>query len=236
MAGRSKIEDHPRKKELIKAIVAGKSFRRIATQFSVSEAAVRRYLRSKLVQRAAAATAKREELDGELVFDTIRWVFNRMKKLYDACDDYLADPQNPERYTLTPHAHELDVIYSVDEVVEGAKGPRTKTVLRKESLKNMIDRVLGAMRGDLIEVRYRHADPRRLIVETAATLTKQLELVAKIEGKVKEAQVNIFAGPLWSELQAALLEVTKDAPEMRQKLADRLSRIADAAVEPGRSA
>ena len=63
--------------------------------------------------------------------------------------------------------------------------------------------------------------------ETARTLNTQLELLAKIQGQIKDVTINIINTPVWIQLQQIILEATKDKPEVRKKIADALNTIAE---------
>jgi hypothetical protein len=56
-----------------------------------------------------------------------------------------------------------------------------------------------------------------------------LELLAKLEGKLREQQtVNILIAPQWLELRTVILGALADHPEARLALARRLSEVQDA--------
>jgi transcriptional regulator with XRE-family HTH domain len=218
------VETHPKSEKLIKEIIAGKdSQRNIARRYGLSNAAISRYLQEKLIPQAAKVASARERWAGGQVLEEIDRVMGRMNKLYDACDEYLTDPERPERYTLQPHAHELDVLYTTEE--PNGRGEGTHTVTHRENLKNMIDLALKQARGELVEVRYRHADPRKLIIDTASVLTKQLEIIAKIQGEIKDIEINIHISQFWQEIKAVILKVTANAPDIREQLVAELARI-----------
>lgn len=226
------IDQHPKRTAIVRALVRGAPFSELARKYRVSKASLSRFLNRELLERAAAAAAERRRLDGENALETIQWVFDRMRKLYDACDEYLSDPRNPERYTLIPHAEELDVLYATDE--PGAKEGRSKAVLHRESLKTMLDRAMKACAGQAIQVKYKHTDPRKLILSTASEIRWQLELVAKIQGKIKsggEITINILKDPVFLHLQQVILDATRGHPEIRREIARGLTQLSVSAAE-----
>ena len=87
-------------------------------------------------------------------------------------------------------------------------------------------------KGRAVSVHYRHADPRKLILDTAKVLTIQLELLARISGEIKDVTINIINTPVWIQLQQIILDATKDRPEVRKQIADALHII----EEPSRGA
>jgi hypothetical protein len=195
------IDEHPKKEQIVRALVAGKdSLRNIAKHYGLSAAALSRYLSGRLAPQAARVLEAKEMLDGFALIDQIRTVSARMQKLYDACDEYLTDPANPARYELGPRAWEIDVIYKAveqskpqgDELFDDL--PEATEVRKKESLDVLLKKIERAG-YEPVAVQQRQEDPRRLIIKTAEVLSKQLELVGRILGEVREpaqnSQVNI---------------------------------------------
>lgn len=220
MAGRRwTIEDHPKKKQILAAIAKGdNSLRSIAKQFDIAHANVRRYVAERLSDKVSAARTETDKQDGQLVSDQLKAVMDRMRKLYDACDDYLKDPANPDRYELGPRAWEIDIVYRTVE-------PDTdKMITRKESLDTLLLK-LDEHGYQPWEVRMKHADPRKLIVETAGAITRQLELMAKIEGSIQDTVVNVTLDQKFLVLKQIIMDATKEAPQVRLKIAEALEKI-----------
>jgi hypothetical protein len=97
----------------------------------------------------------------------------------------------------------------------------------KKSLQELIDRMEKRDKNmTFLSVKYRIADPRKQILETAKVLNQQLELLARIQGEIKDVSINIVNSPVWINIQQVLLEVTDGMPEVRKKIADKLSSIA----------
>jgi transposase-like protein len=175
------VDEHPQKEKIVKAIIKGdKSLRDIAKLFDIHTSCIARYLNDRLISRAAAVAKREEEQHGKSLLDRVENVMVRMQKLYDACDEYLQDPKNPERYDLGPKSWEIDIVYRTVEPDTG------KMIVRKESLDALLLK-LDSSGYQPWEVKFKHADPRKLIIETANSLSKNLELIAKIQGAVQEA-------------------------------------------------
>jgi len=181
MGRKLRVDTHPKRTEIIKAIIKGDSYRRIAKTYGLSDGAVGRYLREKLAKKVAKAKETQNDLDGSMVLAEINKVMVRMRMLYDACHEYLLDPDDKTRYELGPRAWEIMVTY----LNGGRKTPQKKNL---QSLLDDIstDRKAVKRRKLWLEIHYKHADPRKLILETAGTLTKQLELLARICGELKD--------------------------------------------------
>ena len=75
-------------------------------------------------------------------------------------------------------------------------------------------------------VETKHADPRELVLKTAARLQPQIELLAKLIGELDERpQVNIFVSPEWVAIGTAVLEPLAPYPEVRAAVAERLLQL-----------
>jgi transposase len=189
------IEAHPRREEIIRDIVeGGLSNRAIAAKYGISHGAVNRYKNGRLLPKAAEAAKARDGAEGGAVLARVEKVMERVQKMYDACDEYLRDPEEPEKYNLFPRAWELEVIYR--ETVPA--GDRVKTVTRKAPLSALLAKAAEGLGIEPVSAGYRGADPRKLLIDAAKAMREQLELIAKIHGSVKDAvnhQINVVILP-----------------------------------------
>jgi transposase len=173
------VDTHPDRDKIIKAIISGeRSLRNIAEQFGVSIACISGYLKGKLANQAAAVLSKEGDRHGRNLLDRIETIMVRMQKLYDACDEYLTDPENPERYDLGPKAWEIDIVYQASNKKTG------KLYKKSASLQELLNRL--ETKTEALEIRFKHSDPRKLIIDTASVLSKQLELIGRIQGQLQE--------------------------------------------------
>jgi hypothetical protein len=177
------VDTHPDRDKIIKAIIRGEtSLRNIGKQYGVSIACLAGYLKDKLAAQSAKVLAKEEDKNGANLLQRIETIMVRMQKLYDACDDYLQDPENGERYYLGPRAHEMNVVY---ETRSGKK-----TMRKKATLSRLLEQ-LAKKKMDPVEVYTKYADPRKLIIDTASVLSKQLELIGKITQQLPQADTTV---------------------------------------------
>ncbi len=105
--------------------------------------------------------------------------------MFNACDRYLQDPDDPDQYDLGPRAEDISVIYfRFDENTGKMKRDKAK-----------LSRLLEMLSKQGVKVaswRYRHADPRELILKTQDRLQAQLELLGKLSGSLRDTQqINI---------------------------------------------
>lgn len=216
MPRRWSIDEHPKKKQIIKAICEGKeSLRSIAAQYELSLSAARRYIEERISEKVATAKTEQDKADGKAVLEQLDAIMSRMRKLYDACDEWLQDPNNPDRYFLGPRANEVDIVYQEQD------GDKLRTS------RASLETILGRMRDTSmfpVEVKYRYADPRKLIIDNAQALTKQLELLAKIEGAVKDTVINVTINEKYLALKAIIIQATKGHPDVQARIAELIEK------------
>lgn len=219
MTRRCTVCQHPQRDRIDLAIVGSQEAnRRIAAQFGVDEHAVRRHAGTHLPRRLLKAHEAQQVADADVVLRELQRCMERVNLLFDACDRWLRDPANPERYDVGPRAEDVDVIYAE----EGLDG---KPVRKKARLSELLTRVaVGGLAAE--RSTYRHADPRELVLKTAGQLQGHLELLAKLRGELDERpQINVLLAPEWLTVRTALLEALWSYPEARTAVAARLQKL-----------
>jgi len=227
--------DHPERTAIDRALVAGEVMRNVAERFAISFAALQRHKANHLPtvladakQRqneardshvAAVGVAvqerdKKEEAHALDVMEELGRCFQRVNLLFDACDRWLRDADDPTRYDIGPRAGDILVTYE-------EPGPNGKPVRRKEALDRLLARVEAAGEGVAVDRwESKHADPRELVLKTAQQLTGQTQLLAKLLGQLDERpQVNVLMAPEWLQVRAALLMALAPHPEARRAVA-----------------
>src|ERR1051326_8750525 len=63
------------------------------------------------------------------------------------------------------------------------------------------------------------ADPRELILKAVAQLRPQAELLARLEGKLKDTAINILINPEWLKIRATLMQALSPFSEAREAVA-----------------
>lgn len=217
MSKRYEVDCHPQRAKIVKALIRGESYRDIAGRFGVSKSALSRYMLKHLVPQAAKALAIREIKDGDDYVTALDQITKRVQKEYDACDEYLRDPDNPDKYYLGPRAEDVQVVF-----VE--KSSNGKEIRRKESLWDMVSLALGENQH-AVGTYWKHADPRKLLLDTAKTLNDQLKLLATIRGQIKDLTINISSSPVFIQFQQVVLDATANYPEVRKRITDALRAI-----------
>lgn len=193
--------------------------RTIAVQFGTNKTTLLRHRDNHLPpaitsQQQAAAEVRALDVVGE-----IRRLLCRINLLFDACDRWLRDPENPDQYSIDPRGEDINVIVWEDG---GGRGQR---VMKKRKMSYLLDKL---EQGGIAVERWetKHADPRELVLKTADSLKGQMEFLAKLEGQLNEGgTVNVFISPEWLALRAALLVALTPFPDARTAVAEQLLRL-----------
>jgi transposase len=210
------IDTHPEKERIVKDLVGGTmSSREVARKYQLTPSVVIKYVASRLAGQVSAALLEEDVSVGKTILERIERVLEKLEKLYAACDEYLRDPENPGKYCLGPRSWELDVVY---RVMDG-KG---KVCLRKQRL----DRLLETTGLPVHEVVSKLNDPRKFLIDTAAVMGKQLELIAKIQGTLRESvQNNITINAQWTEIKQIIMKATEGHQDVRDAIVEEVGNV-----------
>ena len=215
---------HPDSELVNAALIGGASERTVADRFELSRAAVHRHAANHVPALAAKAIAAQDVDRGAQIAEEVQTVLRRIRKMSDACDEYLQHPADPERYFLGPRADELTVLYETWEEVTDVKG-RSRALRRRElkPLSEFLDELRG-LQGEAVHVRYRHADPRKLLIDAANSLHRWVDVWARIAEQLAGAVADAAASQEWAELRSTILRVMEDYPEARAALQRELAK------------
>ncbi len=106
------------------------------------------------------------------------------------------------------------------EILVPAKRGKTEVIQSGDvmsSIYRVTKQVESILRG------YKKLGNDKGVLEASKALKPFLELAAKIEGLIKEGQINILVNPQWTALKGAVLRVLESYPEARQAVVDELS-------------
>lgn len=166
----------PDLQEINIAITRGDPERTIAARYGLSKPAVHRH---KGCIAAAADEARKVNAAVTLATasDELARHRHRARKLEAAIDEWLTDPDNPERFNLSPRANEIPVVY----ISQGENGKPQRKKAKLSELLEMVESTLG------ITVSYADtsgvADARRLFVDLMRTTNAQVELLGRLSGE-----------------------------------------------------
>ncbi len=172
MARKCSICEHPQVEKINKCIVNSESLRKISEQFSVSPAAVNRHKKDHLPQTLVKAQEVKEIGQAVTVLGELQRCFERVNKMFNACDEWLTDADDPSKYNLDPRAGDIIITY-LDT------GPDGKPTRKKAPLSLLLAKLReGGYHVESWESKT--ADPRELILKTAGRLAGQIEILAKL--------------------------------------------------------
>jgi len=211
----------PDREAIDKALVGGTACREVAALYRVSPDAVERHKAAHLPKMLTETRQAREEAHALDVMEELTRCFQRVNMLFDACDRWLRDADDPARYDIGPRDGDILVTY----MEQGAGDANGRPLRKKASLAHLLALAEGS--GAMVE-RWdtKYADPRELVLKTAQQLTGQTQLLAKLLGQLDErAQVNVLLAPEWLQVRAALLTALAPYVEARQAVAAALVAI-----------
>ena len=157
------------------------------------------FSQANLIQKARQQPEKVQQ-----VLEKLNERVDQVELMLDACHEYLLDPEDPTRYYLGPRADEVEVIYL-------EKHESGRVYKRRARLSQLLDKT-----GKLeVGTDWRHADPRKLLLEVARTLEGILMTLSKIAGYVRPpehktfnmTQINIY------ELKGSLRSSSSDSSQ-----------------------
>jgi hypothetical protein len=213
---------HANRDTIDSALVAGEPLRDIAGRFSVSRSSLDRHKAEHLPASLAKAEQAAEVASATNVMAELERCFARVNLLFDACDRWLRDPADPDRYDIGPRADDVLVIYEEPNPDK----PDGRPIRSKAPLSALLPRAEQQNGVTVLRVESRHADPRELVLKAAAQLQGQTELLAKLLGELNDApQVNVLVAPEWVAVRTTLLSALGPFPEARVAVANALQAL-----------
>ena len=198
---------HSQVDEINKALASGASYFSLATKYNVSEMALSRHAKNHLSKTLSKAQEAQEIVQGDAVMDELKRCLERVNLLFDACDRWLRDAEDPSRYDLGPRADDVKVTY----YEPGQEAGRPK----KAPISQLLARIEGA--GYQVESwESKHADPRELILKTANRLQGQVELLAKLMGELPPEKILLQYEPIISSITLILRQEIRDSDALER--------------------
>lgn len=218
MARPCTVCSHPDLDAINRALVdTPKQFRQIAAKHGLGFRSIERHEAAHLTEGLKKAITKHREVKAETkdfdIFVTLKGCAERAKKLLEAIDRTLADPDDPTRFDIGPRAHEVLVTWTkwgekrqrktklsalLDQVDDGAQHlvkaadvRQAITPLLDDDGRLQLDLVLGMSGPDVprrVEIlalaEANVADPRKLLNEAHTSLKPIAELLGKALGQL----------------------------------------------------
>jgi predicted DNA-binding protein YlxM (UPF0122 family) len=188
----------------------------IAAKYGLSRQAVhQRVKRLSLTTTGVASVAPLEsrqfvktQLDAmeELVHS-----LQRVKRLMDACDTWLRDARDPEKYDIGARSSEILVTYY--DIDDDGKARKAKQPL--DALLQRVER--GGLQVDRSE--FRHSDPRELILKTAQEVRQIVATAADLARMLADARA------MQAFREALLAEIATVRPETAHAISEQVRRF-----------
>ena len=93
---------HTFRREIETALAGGESLRHIASRLGAGYKAIERHQKNCVPAALAEVRQVNESRHAMNVQDELARCFHRVNLLFDACQEALADPERPGKYTLDP--------------------------------------------------------------------------------------------------------------------------------------
>ena len=236
--GRAKysVEEHPQYDAIVKELIKQTPYLQISKKYGgLTVPSIRNFAKDKLSH--AIASKQLDKWDDTSAYFTsyLERLMAMTEKLLMACDEWLTDPKNTNKYTLADRAEELTVCYTCleDTGKEDKYGlPIYKTVKHSDNMQSMINQVLSDKNEpELNYVHTKRTDCRELLLKVQAQCQSQLEMMAKLTGDMKDIAVSVDVnGVIIPALVKAIVINTQGQPEIQQNI---LQAISDIAVTEG---
>lgn len=222
------VENHPKKKQIIAALVKQRPYAEISKEYDIPRASLMNYVKKQLPEKIAKEQTKDAKTCTDIYLDKLDEITTRCQKLFDACDEWLQDPVDSKKYCLDPRDSELYVVYSKKKKEEADGTVSYSKERKRELLSKIIERIETDGKMQTYSVHYKIADPRSLILKTADTMRGLLELTAKITGDIKEIQAKAdIEHVIVPQIVQSVMICTGQAPEIQKALIERLTGIVD---------
>lgn len=217
------LKKQPWFQELQECVSQGMESKAICAKYDISPQLLSAYIRQTAARELAKEVVTDQRKGAAMYADRLEVLQAYCQKVIDACDEWLTDPDRPERYTMDPRAEDLKVVYTVTEEDESGK-PRK--VRKHADLSYLLDELYRYGRIEPQTVSYKATDPRKLILDALSLAQSNIESIAKIMGYVQDIQVSVdVQGVIVPTIVNIMLDATVDAPIVRQRLMDKMEEL-----------
>lgn len=158
----------------------------VARRYGLKPATVRSFKRGTLASAAYKLRINAEDGAKVAIVDAM----DAMRRMVDAQTEWMTDPDDPSKFTATPRADELMVVY------EEKSDDGSRAVRRKDTLQHLLDRVFGSEESPC-KVRFTGADSRLVFIKAMDSYRGMIDTLAKLSGVTADAtstgiQVNVL--------------------------------------------
>lgn len=176
------LERHPQRDEILKALLENRmTVTAISRKYKIDDNALHRYLRKGFAELMLQEQKRRAANTVDGILSAIAEEMGGLKKLREACEREMQDPDDPTRFTTALNAMDVEVTF-IDPA-----DPSGKT-RRKAQLSEIIK---GQAWLKPFSISWRREDTRKLYVDISRAVDVHLEHLSKVLGLMKEVRINI---------------------------------------------
>lgn len=177
MANTFSIDKHPKKDLIKRDIIHGVTVTQIAKNYGITTSSVQRY--KAVVQKELAALWDKEcQKSAATLNERYEEIAVMLKKQLLACEEWLQDPDNPDKYTVIPRSSEIKIVL---EWYDSEDHYHRRTTTLREAIAEI--EKSGKMVGSIT---FNNTDTRKIILETAKVLQQNLDSIARLQGSVSD--------------------------------------------------
>lgn len=185
----------------------GDSLSSLSKRYGLSRSTLRKHRDECIPALLAQDKTLKEVSTGEMMVKQVGAQIKLVAKLIAACDDYLTDPDDPDKYFLGPRGEEIEIVYQEVDKENG----KVDNVQRKATLQEILDAIEN--KGYVIRgITNKHSDPRDLLLKAIGKLEGTAKMIIAateqlIEWEYKKASLEKLSG---SELNSVSFEKQVD--------------------------
>lgn len=223
-----KIEEHPQRDLIDKAIIERRTQKSISEEFGVSQPSISQYIWKHFAEHKARADLERDVSHGEFVLRHMMRMLDTLEKMRQSLIEYLQDPEDPSKFWMGPRANEIEVVYDAPRKNDaGVFRERTKLSTLLEEIRDMHPEY------ELVEINVKTSDARKLMLDVVNSTARQLQLWIDTEVASSHVKTEEAVREILDEFLPILLEEADEQPELRPTVTKLLRRVKKRLLGPG---
>lgn len=143
----------------------------------MGSSAIHRYKNTKLMKMLAELWNEKNTEASKQLVDRYEEIAVMLRKQLLACQEWLQDPSNEEKYTVVPRDNEIQVV---------TQWTQDGKICRDKELLSDVIKEIREHGKNVLKVQFNTADTRKIILETAKVLQSDLDYIAKLQGAVSD--------------------------------------------------
>ena len=178
--GSCKVCNHKKVALIDQLLRAGESMVSLSKKYGISRGTLGKH-KSEHIGKVLSIEGKKGLISAdELLLQTTENMQFVRKMMY-ACDEWLKDPDDHDKYFLGARGTEVDITY-LEKNDEG----RYNQVPRKATLQELLDSIANDGHYMVMKLESSHSDPRELLLKAVTKLERTVEMILKLNQEQKE--------------------------------------------------